>query len=351
MPNPKDFPRLAIGILAVALTVTLIPAILLRVGALKPKNLFPIEVINAAFTAHALGALILLPALLVGFVSLTRQLHGHKRRELPAEGRIRIVLGVASAAAMVLLWLGYGWVWHVLMAGSLVLVADAKSPERRRWSRLAFGFFAAGALALSLSKNDLVFFAGVVGKLVAAIVLVVSSWRAIRSSRAGAWPRRYYTLALVTFLQAVLMRTFLDMVSVDLHLHDTLFAVGTAHLEFFTPASALLGLLYRRSPRAFEPRAAMTGFVLLASGAHVFVWSMLRLGTLGMPRRYASYLPQFEPLQILCTCGAMLLMLGVVAAIIDLWGRQTRGLPPRAAQPPQNSALPRYEPPDDNGWP
>jgi heme/copper-type cytochrome/quinol oxidase subunit 1 len=119
-----------------------------------------------------------------------------------------------------------------------------------------------------------------------------------------------------------LLRALLNMVK-NTHLPDTLFSVGTAHLEFFVPAFVLLGLGHHDDhdglERSGHNRWAWVGFVLIAMGSHVLAWSFLTLGLRGMPRRYTHYLEQYQLMHIGGTIGAILLVAGVIVALGTLW--------------------------------
>jgi heme/copper-type cytochrome/quinol oxidase subunit 1 len=120
----------------------------------------------------------------------------------------------------------------------------------------------------------------------------VSRW----PTRLAAWVAR---LALLVFVEAVLVRSFLDLPSVGSHLDDTMFAGATTHLEGLAIVLALLAAWLReRESRRWLRAAAPVGIALAAAGAHVFVfcWSLLRLGARGMPRGYVKYISEFQPL-------------------------------------------------------
>ncbi len=355
------------------LALTIGAGLVIRLGALKPTNFFSPETITTAFTVHGWGALPIPVALLLGFASQIERQNRPGKRTLIAASIIALYFSAAPALAVadvkdtqgfaavhaiayafigghavlvalrenttvswgvavtgtayilngvgVLGGLMTGTLWSldVLMAGSLATIAQEESGQLSPLARVALVGFGLLSAASSFSASEpvsaLAFFASIM-----PIILVGTTWAAIRTGKPQhMWARRYYVLTMIVFAQATLLRMFLNMVSPTLHLHDTLFPVATFHLEYFTPALALLGLTYRdldnKLHRRGRARLAWAGFALLALGSHVLVWSLLVLGTRGMPRRYVKYLDQFQHLNILGTIGAILLVVGIAIAL------------------------------------
>lgn len=356
------------------LAVTIGAGLVIRVGALRPSNVFTLAKINAALAMHSSSALFMSLALLLGFAfqvnprnrAASRTLlptsllafafatgagmsviQGETTRWLIGEvAFIFTLIGVyavyaAKSAAKKWSWgvavtgiayilTGIGlfgglmaasrWSLDVLMAGSLATIAQEESGELRSSSRLVLVGVGLSSVARSFSESPVLEFFAFWGALAMAYILVATTWAAIRMRKPQhVWSRRYYILAMITFVQAVLLRALLNAVSIDHHLHDTLFAVGAVHLEYFTPALALLGLAYRNwenNPNRHSlERLAWAGFALLTIGTHVMAWSFVALGRRGMPRRYHGYLEQFQYLHVACTIGAGLLVAGVAVAL------------------------------------
>ncbi len=76
---------------------------------------------------------------------------------------------------------------------------------------------------------------------------------------------------------------------------------------------------------AVGSRATSVLIALTAIGFHVWLWQELLMGTRGMPRRYAGYLPQFEALHV----GAAVAVVVFYVALAWLVLRVVRA--PRAA--------------------
>ncbi|MGM0591919.1 MAG: cbb3-type cytochrome c oxidase subunit I, partial [Halobacteriota archaeon] len=114
---------------------------------------------------------------------------------------------------------------------------------------------------------------------------------------------------------------FLASVPVDLILHDTYYVVGHFHY-IVMGAIAFAGFagLYYWFPiftgRMYQTTLAKWHFWLWMIGTNLTFFVMVLLGYGGMPRRYATYLPQFATLHQIATFGALLLLVG---GIIWVW--------------------------------
>jgi cytochrome c oxidase subunit 1 len=100
-------------------------------------------------------------------------------------------------------------------------------------------------------------------------------------------------------------------------LHDTYYVVGHFHyLLMGGLAFAVFAGIYYWFPlltgRMYQRTLALWHFWLTMIGTNVTFFAMMLLGYGGMPRRYASYLPQFATMHQLATAGALLLAVGQV---------------------------------------
>ncbi|WP_128478879.1 cytochrome c oxidase subunit I [Halorussus pelagicus] len=127
---------------------------------------------------------------------------------------------------------------------------------------------------------------------------------------------------------------FLASVPVDLVLHDTYYVVG--HFHFIVMgAIAVAGFagIYYWFPlytgRMYQQTLAKWHFWLTMIGTNVVFFALLLLGYGGMPRRYATYLPQFQDLHLVAGIGTFVLAFG---QLIFVWNIVTSWLEGRRVE-------------------
>jgi cytochrome c oxidase subunit 1 len=105
---------------------------------------------------------------------------------------------------------------------------------------------------------------------------------------------------------------FLASIPVDLLLHDTYYVVG--HFHYFlmggTVFAVFAGIYYwfpLVSGRMYQRTLGKAHFWTSLVGVNVTFFAMILLGYGGMPRRYATYLPEFMTLHQITTLGAVLI--------------------------------------------
>ncbi|MFW5918083.1 MAG: cbb3-type cytochrome c oxidase subunit I, partial [Haloferacaceae archaeon] len=108
---------------------------------------------------------------------------------------------------------------------------------------------------------------------------------------------------------------FLASVPINLVLHDTYYVVGHFHFIVFgvITFAGLAGIYYwfpLYTGRMYQRSLAKWHFWLWLIGSNVTFFAMVLLGYGGMPRRYATYLPEFATLHQIATAGALLMLLG-----------------------------------------
>jgi len=111
----------------------------------------------------------------------------------------------------------------------------------------------------------------------------------------------------------------LGALSTDRHFHDTYFVV--AHFHYVMMGGTLvafLGGIFHWWPKMigkmFNEFWGQVSAVIVFLGFNLTFLPQFVLGTRGMPRRYATYLPEFEFLHQMSTYGAFLLGLGLLIA-------------------------------------
>jgi cytochrome c oxidase subunit 1 len=108
---------------------------------------------------------------------------------------------------------------------------------------------------------------------------------------------------------------FLASIPVDLVLHDTYYVVGHFHYVVMgvIAFAGFAGLYYwfpMFAGRMYQRRLGKAHFWLWMFGSNITFLAMIVLGYGGMPRRYATYLPQFATFHQLATLGAVLMFVG-----------------------------------------
>jgi cytochrome c oxidase subunit 1 len=104
-------------------------------------------------------------------------------------------------------------------------------------------------------------------------------------------------------------------IPVDLVLHDTYYVVGHFHYVVMGAIAfaGFAGLYYwfpLVSGRMYQRRLGKIHFWLWMIGSNITFLAFLVLGYGGMPRRYATYLPQFATSHQAATFGALLMFVG-----------------------------------------
>jgi cytochrome c oxidase subunit 1 len=112
---------------------------------------------------------------------------------------------------------------------------------------------------------------------------------------------------------------FLGTLATDVHLHDTYFVVAHFHYVMMggTLVAFLGGLHYwwpKMFGRMYNELWARIACLIIFAGFNLTFFPQFLLGTHGMPRRYARYLPEFQPLHQMSTIGSMILGIGLFLA-------------------------------------
>ena len=145
---------------------------------------------------------------------------------------------------------------------------------------------------------------------------------------------------------------FLGALSTDIHLHDTYFVV--AHFHFVMVGgtlTALLGGVFHWWPkiwgRMYNDFLGRVGCFLVFSGFNLTFFPQFVMGSRGMPRRYASYDPEYQIFHQLSTVGAFVLGIGILLSFVVLVYAALRG--PRCSSNPFRAASLEWQassPPD-----
>jgi len=115
----------------------------------------------------------------------------------------------------------------------------------------------------------------------------------------------------------------LGALSTDMHLHDTYFVV--AHFHYVMMGGTLVAFLGgvfhwwpKMTGKMFNDTVGMISAAIVFVGFNLTFLPQFVLGTRGMPRRYATYLEEFQDLHRLSTIGSLTLGLGLLVALLVL---------------------------------
>ncbi|MGE3757856.1 MAG: cytochrome c oxidase subunit I [Pseudobdellovibrionaceae bacterium] len=113
----------------------------------------------------------------------------------------------------------------------------------------------------------------------------------------------------------------LAVLAVDVHFHDTYFVV--AHFHYVMVGGTLMAIMggfFHWLPKMFGKMynefGAQLSWLFIFVGFNVAFFPQFILGAMGMPRRYADYLPAYEPLNKISTIGSWLIAAGFVIGLV-----------------------------------
>ncbi|PKK83132.1 MAG: cytochrome c oxidase subunit I [candidate division Zixibacteria bacterium HGW-Zixibacteria-1] len=142
-----------------------------------------------------------------------------------------------------------------------------------------------------------------------------------------------YTLAfLFLFTIGGLTGIFLGALAIDVHLHDTYFVVAHFHYVMVGgTVMAFLGGLHYWWPkiwgRMFNQKWAFVAWIFVFVGFNVTFFTQFILGAKGMPRRYYSYLDQYQPLHAFSSYGSWIMAVGFIIMAVYLIHSLKKGQP------------------------
>ncbi|MCA9654933.1 MAG: cbb3-type cytochrome c oxidase subunit I [Myxococcales bacterium] len=151
-------------------------------------------------------------------------------------------------------------------------------------------------------------------------------------------PMLYALMFLFTFSIGGLTGVFLGTLSVDVHLHDTYFVVAHFHYVMMGGTIiAFIGGLHHWWPkmtgRTYSVWQSKWAALLVFIGFNMTFFNQFVLGQQGMPRRYYTYVPQFQQQHMMSTIGSYILFLGLLWIAIYLLASLRRSAAPKEPLP------------------
>jgi cytochrome c oxidase subunit 1 len=171
-------------------------------------------------------------------------------------------------------------------------------------------------------------YAGVVFSILSMLVAVPSAvkvfnWTATLYKGSILWetPMLYALGFIGLFTIGGLTGVMLATLGIDAHVHDTYFII--AHFHYIMVGGAIMGYLGglhywwpkitgRLYPVFWSKLSALVIFI----GFNVTFFPQFILGYLGMPRRYHSYPPEFQVLNVMSSAGATILGIGYLIPLV-----------------------------------
>ena len=128
-------------------------------------------------------------------------------------------------------------------------------------------------------------------------------------------PMLYGLMFLFIFTIGGLTGLHLGTLATDIHLHDTYFVV--AHFHYVMMGSALIAFIGgihhwwpKMTGKMYSEFWGRIGALLVFVGFNLTFFVQFVMGSKGMPRRYATYLPEYEIYHKISTIGSFILALG-----------------------------------------
>ena len=182
-------------------------------------------------------------------------------------------------------------------------------------------------------------YAGVVFSLLSFLVAIPSAikvfnWTAtLHKGHVSFSTPMLYALGFIgLFTMGGLTGLFLASMGIDVHVHDTYFVI--AHFHFIMVGGmvmAYLGGIHfwwpKMSGRTYPEGWGRLSAMFIFCGFILTFLPQFALGTMGMPRRYPAYPPEFQVLNVLSTAGASILAVGYLMPLVYLaWSARWGGV-------------------------
>jgi cytochrome c oxidase subunit 1 len=153
----------------------------------------------------------------------------------------------------------------------------------------------------------------------------VFNWTATMYKGAVSWetPMLYAYGFIGLFTIGGLTGLFLAAIAVDVHVTDTYFII--AHFHYIMVGGTIMGYLGglhywwpKMSGRLYNEGLAKLSAGIIFIGFNLTFFPQFVVGYLGMPRRYHTYPPEFQVLNVLSSAGASILGVGYLIPMVYL---------------------------------
>ncbi|MBD2257964.1 cytochrome c oxidase subunit I [Pseudanabaena sp. FACHB-2040] len=143
-------------------------------------------------------------------------------------------------------------------------------------------------------------------------------------------PMLFAIAGFVNFVFAGITGIMLASVPIDIHVNNTYFVVGHFHYVIYgTIVYGIYAGLYHWFPkmtgRMYYEGLGKVHFALTLLGTNLTFWPMHPLGLMGMPRRVASYDPEFAFWNVIASLGGFLLGISVLPFILNMVSSWVQG--------------------------
>jgi cytochrome c oxidase subunit I len=149
----------------------------------------------------------------------------------------------------------------------------------------------------------------------------------------------------------------LGALSTDLHLHDSYFVV--AHFHYVMMGGTIIAFVGgihhwwpKMTGRMYNETGGIIGCILVFVGFNLTFFIQFIMGTQGMPRRYASYVDEFQWMHQVSTVGSFVLLIGFLVHLFVFIQSLLSG--PKAPPNPWGGLTLEWEaasPPEEHNFP